>query len=507
MEVNEYRREFAAYSSALERAHYQYRAGHDAELHVEPIYERYGDLFTREAIADLREAEQSAPAHLETERAGLHALWGAACIGFLDAQAKELTDEGALCESSARVEWDGESLPAHSVPKRIANEPKPLRRRELYARWLDAVSSCDDLRAARFESFHESSRALDFESYRALFTEIVGTDYQQLALRAEDFLKRTESAYHSALARVTARELPDVPHGELHHADYFFFQRSSRLDRFFPAGDVMTTYAAAMRGLGIRVEQQKNIHIDDEVRPLKHPRAACFRINAPDDVRLLVAPIGGAYDYMTLFHEAGHAQHFGWTSRELMTRHPEFVYSPDYATTETYAFLLNHLFHDATWLREHRPNINLEQSREVVRDLAVLTMHTIRRFCAKLRYDIALHDSPQVRSENLASTYSAFQSEATGFERSPALYLSDVDDGFYAAAYLRAWIFEAALRDYLRTRHGNRWWASLKAGDELIDLWNTSSRYSVEELARLLGLGELSFDLLAETWTRAMSEE
>ncbi|MBC7912397.1 MAG: hypothetical protein H7Y30_17960, partial [Pyrinomonadaceae bacterium] len=223
--------------------------------------------------------------------------------------------------------------------------------------------------------------------------------------------------------------------------------------------------------------------------------------------RLLVAPIGGAYDYMTLFHEAGHAQHFGWTSRDLMTQHPEFIFSPDYATTESYAFLFNHLYHDAGWLREYRPGLGAEQARSIVRDLAVLTMHTIRRFCAKLRYEIPLHDSPQVRSENLAATYAALQTEATGFKRSPAHYLSDVDDGFYAGAYLRAWVFEAALREYLRTRYGRRWWASRKAGDELIDLWNTSSRYNVEELARLLGLGELSFDLLADIWVRAMSEE
>lgn len=507
MDINQYRTEFAAYSSALEGAHYQYRAGLEAELHVEPIYERYGDLFTREAIDSLRDAERSAPEYLETERAGLHALWGAGCIGFLDAQAKELTDEGALCESSARVKWDGESLPAHSVSKYLANEPKPARRRELYARWLDVVSACDDLRAARFESFHRSATALGFGSYRALFTEIVGTDYEQLALHADAFLERTETVYHSELARAASRDLPDVPRDDLQHADYFFFQRSPGLDQSFPAQDLMPTYAETMRDLGIIVGRQKNIHIDDEARPLKHPRAACFRLSPPDDVRLLVAPIGGAYDYMTLFHEAGHAQHFGWTSRELMERHPEFIYSPDYATTETYAFLLNHLFHDATWLTEHRPNLGIEQARGIVRDLTLLTMHTIRRFCAKLRYDIVLHDSSQIRSEQMAATYAALQTEATGFTRSTALYLSDVDDGFYAAAYLRAWMFEAALREYLRTRYGRRWWASRKAGDELIDLWNTSSRYSVEELARLLGLGELSFDLLAETCLAAMSEE
>lgn len=507
MDVYQYRSDFAAYSSQIELAHYQYRAGLDSELNVEPIYERYGGLFERDTIAALRQAVESVPAHLETERVGLHALSGAACIGYLDAQAKELTDELAHCESSARVEWEGESLPAHSVPKRIANEPKTQRRRELYARWLDVVEACDDLRAARFESLHQSARELGFDSYRALFTNIVGLDYERLAQHADSFLQRTDAAYLGSLASIAARELPDVPRSELHHADYFFFQRIPSLDKFFPMQGVMTTYAMAMSDLGIRVEQQKNIYIDDEVRPLKHPRAACFRINPPDDVRLLVAPIGGAYDYMTLFHEAGHAQHFGWTSREMMSQHPEFVYSPDYATTEGYAFLLNHLFHDETWLKEHRPGLSDTEAHSIVHDLALLTTHTIRRYCAKLRYEISLHDSSQVRSERLAQTYATLLTEATGFTRSPALYLSDVDDGFYAGAYLRAWAFEAGLREYLRTRYGRRWWASRKAGDELIDLWNTSSRYRVEELAQLLGFGELSFDLLAETCIAAISEE
>jgi hypothetical protein len=507
MDIDHYRRELAAYSSQIEHAHYQYRAGLEAELCVEPIYERYGDLFALDAIASLQRAAESVPAHLETERAGLHALSGVARIGYLEAHARELTHECARCESAARISWDGESLPALSVPKRIANEPVSARRRELCARWLDALAACNDLRAARFESFHQSARTLGFESYRALFTEITGTDYEKLAARTDAFLAHTEADYLRALARVAARELPDVPRNDLQHADYYFFQRLPSLDQFFPAHDVMRTYAAAMRGLGIRVEQQKNIHIDDEVRLRKHPRAACFRINPPDDVRLLLAPIGGPYDYTTLFHEAGHAQHFGWSSRDLVARHPEFVYAPDYATTESYAFLLNHLFHDEAWLREHRPGLSEEQARSIVRDLALQTMHTIRRFCAKLRYEISLHDSSQVRSEQLAATYAALQTEATGFARSHALYLNDVDDGFYAAAYLRAWAFEAGLREHLRTRYGRRWWASRKAGDELIDLWNTSSRYSVEELARLLGIGELDFDLLAETWMAAMSEE
>ncbi|MBA3765923.1 MAG: hypothetical protein H0W99_02830 [Acidobacteria bacterium] len=506
MNTTEYRREFAAYSSALELAHYQHRAGLDTELNTAPVFERYSDLFTEQAINDLRRAFEETPAYQETERAALGALCGAARIGYLETHAREATDERARCESAARVEWEGESLPAHSIPRVIGNEPLVSRRSELMSRWLDAIKSCDDLRAARFESYTESARALGFASYRALFTEITGTDYERLAASARAFLTSTDDPYMSALVKATARDLKDVERDQLQHGDFLFFQRMPRLDRFFPARAMLETYRTAMSGLGIKVGQQKNIHIDDEQRPLKNARAACFRVRVPDDVRLSLAPIGGVYDYTTLFHEAGHAQHFGWTSRDLASRYPEFIYAPDNATTEGYAFLLNHLFQDAAWLVEHRSGTSPEQARDIVRDLALLTTHMVRRACAKLNYEIALYDSPQVRSSNLPATYATLQTEATGFRRERSLYLWDVDDGFYAAAYLRAWAFEVSLREHLRTRWGRRWWASRKAGDELIDLWNTASRYTVEELARLIGFGEISFDFLAESLVAAMSD-
>jgi hypothetical protein len=507
MNISDYRRDFAAYSSATELAHYQHRAGFEPELRTEPIYERYGDLFTLENISALKSAESETPAHLETERAGLRALYSAACIGYLETEVRELTDERSRCEAAARVDWNGESLPLNSVQKILTNEPDAARRRELAARWSDALAACDDLRAARFQSFHDSARALGFDSYRALLSGITGTDLLKLAQQTDAFLDQTERAYTSALAHATARDLPGVSFADLHYADYFFFQRHTRLDPFFPARDVLPTYQAAMRGLGIRVEQQQNIHIDDEQRPLKNPRAACFRIHPPEDVRLLLAPVGGVYDYTTLFHEAGHAQHFGWTSREFFERYPEFLYAPDHAATEGYAFLLGHLLMDDLWLSEHRNISDPVQARELRREIALVTFHQIRRLCGKLSYEIKLHDSPQLQSEQLAQTYAAQITQATGFRRTPSLYLMDVDDGFYSAAYLRALAFEVSLREHLLTRWGRRWWASQKAGDELIDLWNTASRYSAEELARLIGFGEISFELLAETLMAAIKRD
>lgn len=507
MNISDYRREFAAFSSAIELAYYRHRAGFEPQLHTEHIYERYSDLFTRDAIEGLERVLATTPAGQETECAGLRALLGMARIGFLETNAKELTDEYALCQTSAHVDWEGERVPLNSVSKIIANEGDAQRRRELMARWVDAVGACNDIRAARFESLHESARSLGFDSYRSLYTEITGTDYEALAAQTDALLARTEDAYRAALRRVAARDLPGVAFDELEYSDYSFFQRMSRLDRFFPAEHVLPTYSAAMAGLGIRVEQQKNIHIDSELRPTKNPRAACFRIDAPDDVRLLLAPVGGVYDYTVLFHEAGHAQHFGWSSREMVKRYPEFLYPSENATTEGYAFLLNYLFLDPLWLREYLPNVGTARMRDILSSLALLTLHNVRRYCARLRYELMLHDSANVRSEHLAHTYAQLQTEATAFKRSHLLYLWDVDDGFYVAAYLRAWAFEVGLREHMRTRHGRRWWNSRRAGDELIDLWNTSSRYTVEELAKLIGFGELNFELLADSLISAVSEE
>src|SRR3954464_11743327 len=104
MNVSDYRSDYAAYCSALELAHYQHRAGFELELNLEPIYDRYGELFTRDAIDDLERVLLETPEHRETERTGLHKLSGSARLGYLERQARELTDELALCTSSAYVE-------------------------------------------------------------------------------------------------------------------------------------------------------------------------------------------------------------------------------------------------------------------------------------------------------------------------------------------------------------------------------------------------------------------
>jgi hypothetical protein len=79
---------------------------------------------------------------------------------------------------------------------------------------------------------------------------------------------------------------------------------------------------------------------------------------------------------------------------------------------------------------------------------------------------------------------------------SGAGHLHYLNDNLQPADYLRASALESQLREHLRTKFGLCWWTSRKAGEMLVDLWNTGERYTAEELASMIGLGRLDFDWL-----------
>ena len=80
----------------------------------------------------------------------------------------------------------------------------------------------------------------------------------------------------------------------------------------------------------------------------------------------------------------------------------------------------------------------------------------------------------------------------------PQNFLFDLDDGFYVACYLRAWILEVQLRHALLREFGERWFASAEAGAYFRELWGLGQQFSAEELARRLGYERLEVGPLVE---------
>src|SRR3954462_10992065 len=112
MNPSDYRRDYAEYHSAVERERFKLHAGLSSQSDLRAIEERYADLWTRESIEDLRRARGETPAQFETERAGLRALEGAACVKYAEAEARAVTEELRPCYASSRVEWSGAKISA-----------------------------------------------------------------------------------------------------------------------------------------------------------------------------------------------------------------------------------------------------------------------------------------------------------------------------------------------------------------------------------------------------------
>ncbi|HZH32883.1 MAG TPA: hypothetical protein VEY11_19095 [Pyrinomonadaceae bacterium] len=519
MKTGDYRRDYAAYTAALERARYDYHAGVEPELRLAPLRDRYADLWTRPAIDDLSRALKDTSGQFETERVALATLLIAAQLGYVESRAVDVTDELARCKASARVEWQGARLAPDDAPHAIAAETDPARRRELAARWFDALDECSDLRAARFDALSESARTIGCDSYFNLLSGITEADAESLSAGADDFLARTGAVYGAKLFEWSARHLPEALARAPVYADSLFLARLAHLDPFFAASELRPTYEATLGGLGIRAGRQSNVRIETTAaEPARARLPACLALRPPEDVRLVYRAEGGASYYRKFFEAAGRTQHFAWVSRDLNARYPELVHAPVETTRAAFAFLFGDLLTDAPWLAAQR-NVRPAEAGEIARSFAFVELQQTRRACVRLRQQRALEGATQTRSEHLAGTYATALEEALGIRAHPALFLRDLvpagahdprgDEATHLppAVYLRARLFAAALGEYFRTRHGHRWWTSNKAADELIDVWNTGSRYTVEELAALLGLGALNFDLLADSFNSTLSRE
>ena len=76
-------------------------------------------------------------------------------------------------------------------------------------------------------------------------------------------------------------------------------------------------------------------------------------------------------------------------------------------------------------------------------------------------------------------------------------WISDVDEGFYVACYLRAWALEVDWRSVLAERFGTSWFASDEAGDWLRGLWTRGQRLDAEQLLAEIAGRRLEFTRLA----------
>jgi hypothetical protein len=490
-DLDEYRRRAERFSEELSREYYLHLAGHKPELEIEPIYTEYADLFAQEDVERLRELAGAATGD---EGRRLRYLLQFAFDGLLGLETRAESEELAGLEASLEVDPGDGPVPYRAVPIEQANEPGAERRAALEeARNALLDERLNPFHRTALERAHELCRALGWPSYAAAYAELRAIDLEALARQCAAFLQATDDVYAAvADPRLDRAGLP--PLGELRRSDLPRFFRAVDLDPAFPAERLVPAFAATLDGLGIDLSGQGNVHLDAEPRRTKSPRAFCSTPRVPDEIYLVIAPSGGRDDYAALFHEGGHVEHYANTDPGLAF---EFRHLGDNSVTESFAFLMEHLVEDREWLRH---GLEADDPEPAAAHARAFELVMLRRYAAKLAYELELHGASVALSE-MPARYSELLTAAIRVPWPRESWLADVDGGFYAACYLRAWALETHWRAALEERFGPRWFGSPDAGEWLRSLWRRGQRHDAAELlAETLG-GELDLAVVATKLT------
>lgn len=483
--LSDYRQRFGEYHSELHREDFLFRSGRRSHRDLAHIHSEYSDLFRLSTVDELRAKLSEVSEYRKTERAAIQRLIDFALKGNLFARVRELSSEIESYEAAAKIDWNGEQIAFSQSEELLATEPDRQRRRELHARRADVVKAVQDLLAERFHKLHAGAAELGFENYLALRQ----LDFGKLANSAEKILEKTESHYVSALAAMLPREA-NVSIDEATAADLPRSRRFARFDVFFSREQMLRVYRELFANLGFNTDTQTNVELDVVTRAGKQPQAFYSPIRVPDEIKLAANLTGGQHNYGDFLRAAGQAQAAAWTSRNLP---PEFQRDGGAALPMAWAMLIENLLLEDAWLTG---TFGFVANAEFRRALSLFRLLELRHQAAKLRYELEFH-SGQLTS-GIGERYAELMTDAVRVQFDEADCLRELSDDFHPADFLRAAAFEAQMRDHLKTKFGSRWWASAKAGETLIDLWNTGQQYSVEELAVMIGLGELDFDLLTQ---------
>jgi len=474
MDLDKIRKDAEAFTKELDEEYYQNLAGFKDELNISGIYQKYGYLFGRDAVDYVRDLRDRAGGEEKRQLSMLYQFMAGEYISNITA---EMDEKFMTEEAKATVKVDGEDVPYRSIPSLISNEDSRERRSMLDDLTDPVVESLNGVLKERMLKLHDLSVELGYENYIDMVQDLKGIDLKPLKDQMEAFLRDTEQVYVDAMNRALEPFGITIDEAERHDVSYLF--RAKEFDRYFPKDGVVDNWKATMRGIGIEPDNQKNVILDTEERPKKHPRAFTMPVDVPNRVILVITPHGGQDDYQSMLHEGGHTEHFA----HVDPSHPfEYKYLGDVSVSETYAFLFNYLPTDELWLKQY---VSMDRVDDYLRFAFLNKLFFLRRYASKLLYEMELHARRDIDGMDLR--YKEIMENGLKMRHKANRYLLDVDDGFYVSQYLRAWIFEVQLRKHVIENTRRDWFNSPAAGNILKKLWSYGQKYNVDELAKILG--------------------
>jgi hypothetical protein len=461
------------------------RVGEKESSEQAEIVARFAELFTRDQLEALRQAESGA---VGDEREQLYRLRKVCEGGIVAAELVEREDELENRQLAARLTFRGEEMPLRTAQARLAVLDGYADREELgdvYAE-LNASFNDDRLDLARVgedlaaDLSGERDPVARNEEEKGISVRTLSSTLNETAAAAEaSYLRMRETWFD----RVLGPDRDDRPHA--YHMAYV--RRLSPLESTYTKERATDVCLETLTALGFDLAGDPNIRPDLDDRPQKAPRACVIASDPPSVVHLITRAQGGLHDYQAFLHEAGHALHYAGCDPSLPYTFRRL--SRDHALTEIYSYIVEAISREPGWHALHF-GLSDEQALQNAEATTFLEALLYRRYAAKLEFELEFwgrfHDdggTPDGYAEKLTA--------ATGVRYRSDGFISDMDAGFYSADYLRAWIRSSQLRARLVEEVGEDWWRSPETGDRLRGLFFEGTKPSSEEIAARLGFDPL----------------
>jgi hypothetical protein len=471
-ELDTYRDRIDRFIAELDQEYYLHYAGLKDTLDLKPLYERYPELSTLDQAQALGEAANG--------DSGVSELWRFASENYLAELTREHAERSAALEAQLEATVDGETVGYRMIRPTVANEEDRARRQRLeQARNGLTEEHINPIHADAYAKLTEAVPRLGAPNYADLYRNF-GFKLDELAEQCRGVLGSTEELYERTADKLF-RTRAGVGLDEAERWDVARVFRAPGWDEAFPAEMMMPALEVSLADLGI------------EQRPKKSPRAFCAPIEVPGRVVLVIQPMGGADDWRALFHEAGHTEHYAHVSPDLPV---EAKRLGDVSVTEAWATLMEHFLLEPRWLSRR---LDFPRPEEFAAEAATGSLYLLRRYCAKLLYELEFHGATELDEKAMSSRYVELLGDALKIEPSPTDYLGDIDASFYVTGYLRSWALQSQLRNHFRERFGSDWFANREAGSLLRELWGEGHRLNADELLADVTGEELEMDAFAES--------
>jgi len=461
------------------------RVGEKETSEQAEIVARYADLFTRDQLDALWEAEEAAEGD---EREQLYRLRKVCEGGIVAAELVEREDELENRQLAARLTFRDEELPLRTAQARLAVLHEYVDREELGELFADLNATFNDDRLELARAGEELAADLSEQPDPiARNEEEKNISLRTLAAALNQAAAASEPAYlrlrETWFERVLGPERDEQPRS--YHMAYV--RRLSTLESTYTKERATDVCLETLKALGFDLAGDPNIKPDLEDRPQKAPRACVIASDPPTVVHLITRAQGGLHDYQAFLHEAGHALHYAGCDPTLPYTFRRL--SRDHALTEIYSYIVEAISREPGWHALHFGLSDEEASRNA-EATTFLEALLYRRYAAKLGFELefwgrfaADGGTPDGYAEKLTA--------ATGVRYRPDGFISDMDAGFYSADYLRAWVRSAQLRAHLVREFGDGWWRSTATGDLLRELFREGTKPTSEELAQRIGFDPL----------------